>query len=140
MAAFYVLYWTNGHWGQWLDLPSAGPLYESATAMALACVVTTQIGNLFAQRASRQSIFKVPLFNNKLIWVGVASELLVLLGIVYVPFLQKFIGTGPFDPKYFLLHLLWIPLLPIADAIRKAFVRSKEQHQAKTVIIEGETR
>ena len=140
MAAFYIYYWTNGYPGQWIDLPAEGEIYLAATAMTLAAVVFTQIGNLFAQRASRQSIFKVPLFNNKLIWVGVASELLVLLGIVYVPFLQKFIGTGPFDPKYFLLHLLWIPLLPIADAIRKAVVRSKEQHQAKTVIIEGETR
>ena len=50
MAAFYFRYWTNGYAGQWLDLPSSGTLYRSATAMALAAVVTTQIGNLFAQR------------------------------------------------------------------------------------------
>ena len=50
MSAFYCMYWTNGYWGQWLDLPAGGPLYRAATAMTLAAVVATQIGNLFAQR------------------------------------------------------------------------------------------
>ena len=50
MVAFYFMYWTNGYWGQWLDLPADGPLYHAATAMTLAAVVVTQIGNLFAQR------------------------------------------------------------------------------------------
>ncbi len=58
-------------------------------------MVFTQIGNLFAQRSTRQSIFKTPLFNNKLIWYGIVSELLIVLAIVYVPFMQRFIGTGP---------------------------------------------
>ena len=75
MAAFYFQYWTHGHWGQWLNLPATGPLYESATAMALACVVTTQIGNLFAQRTERSSVFQVGFFSNRLLWVGILSEL-----------------------------------------------------------------
>ena len=40
--------------------------------MTLAAVVTTQIGNLFAQRTERQSFFRTPLFNNRLIWIGIA--------------------------------------------------------------------
>ncbi len=57
MAAFYFMYWTDGYWGRWLDLPAEGPLYRSATAMALAAVVTTPIGNLFAQRSASASAF-----------------------------------------------------------------------------------
>ena len=49
MIAFYFFYWTNGYWGQWIDLPGEGALYRSATGIALAAVVMTQIGNLFAQ-------------------------------------------------------------------------------------------
>jgi len=141
MSAFYFYYWTNGYAGQWLNLPASGPVYKSATTMALAAVVFSQIGNLFAQRASRQSIFKTPLFNNKLVWYGILSELILILAMVYVPFMQRFIGTGPFEAKYWLFHLLWIPSLPIVDAIRKALVSRKEKRVLQKQIIadKGET-
>ena len=42
MSAFYFMYWTNGYWGQWLDLPAGGLLYRAATAMTLAAVPATQ--------------------------------------------------------------------------------------------------
>lgn len=137
MAAFYFYYWTNGYAGQWIDLPGSGPVYRTATSMALAAVVFTQIGNLFAQRSTRRSIFKTPLFNNKLIWFGILSEILIILAIVYVPFMQRFIGTGPFEPKYWLFHLLWIPSLPLADAVRKAVQTQKEKRALQKQILAG---
>jgi len=137
MAAFYFYYWTNGYAGQWIDLPGSGPVYRAATSMALAAVVFTQIGNLFAQRSTRRSIFKTPLFNNKLIWFGILSEILIILAIVYVPFMQRFIGTGPFEPKYWLFHLLWIPSLPLADAVRKAVQTQKEKRALQKQILAG---
>lgn len=69
----------------------------------------------------------MPLFSNKLIWIGVATEVILTLAIVYVPFLNKFIQTAPFPPKYWLFLVLWIPALPIMDAIRKAIVNRKVQ-------------
>jgi len=137
MAAFYFYYWTNGYAGQWIDLPGSGPVYRAATSMALAAVVFTQIGNLFAQRSTRRSIFKTPLFNNKLIWFGILSEILIILAIVYVPFMQRFIGTGSFEPKYWLFHLLWIPSLPLADAVRKAVQTQKEKRALQKQILAG---
>src|SRR3989304_8085989 len=83
----------NGYWGQWLDLPASGPLYQAATAMTLAAIVVTQIGNLFAQRTERLSVFRIGLFSNRLIWIGIASELVLVLLITYVPFLQRIFGT-----------------------------------------------
>jgi len=146
MAAFYFFLWTinpafRGLFG--LGLPNElnqPQLYYAATAMAFGAVVMTQIGNLFAQRASKRSIFKVPLFNNKLIWIGIATEVLLTLGIVYVPFLNKFIQTAPFPPKYWLFLVLWIPALPIMDAIRKVFVNRKQVRQHnEAVTLKGET-
>ena len=70
MSAFFFQYWTNGYWGQFFDLPASGPLYHSAVAMALAAVVSTQIGNVLAQRTERRSIFEVGLFSNRMVWIG----------------------------------------------------------------------
>jgi len=127
MIAFYFLYWTNGYPGQWLDLPSAGPLYESATAMALACVVTTQIGNLFAQRTERASSLRVPAFENRLLWLGVVSELAVIAAIVHWPPAQRLVGTGPFALFNWAFLFAWTPLLLLADEARKWVLRRMEK-------------
>jgi P-type Ca2+ transporter type 2C len=132
MAAFYFMYWTNGYWGRWIDLPGSGPLYRSATAMALGAIVATQIGNLFAQRTERTSSLHLPLFSNRLIWVGVVSELLLLAGIVYVPFLQGFIGTNSFPLHNWLFLFAWTPSLLIMDELHKALVRYRERRRAST--------
>lgn len=125
MAAFYALYWTNGYWGQWLDLPAGGTLYQAATAMTLAAVVVTQIGNLFAQRAEQVSVLRLDLWNNWLLWVGVATELTLVCLIIYVPFLQQVFGTAAFPLRNWAFLLAWAPALLVADELRKAVVRGR---------------
>jgi len=127
MAAFYFHYWVNGHWGQWLDLPASGDIYRAATAMTLGAVVATQIGNLFAQRTERVSFFRTPLFTNRLIWIGIASEVILFALLTYVPFLQQFFDTSAFPWWEWLFLAAWIPSLLITDEIRKAFVRRRER-------------
>jgi hypothetical protein len=55
--------------------------------------------------------------------------------------LNKFIQTAPFPPHYWLFLVLWIPALPIVDAIRKALVNRKSRggkhNEAKA--LKGET-
>ena len=135
MLMFYLYFWQHGFAGQWIDLPSDSKIHYAAMGLALATVVFTQIGNLFAQRASQRSIFKVPLFNNRMVWAGIATELIVVAALVYIPFLQEFLQyTAGFEPFYWLLLVLWIPALPLADALRKAIVLRKtkaENAQAK---------
>lgn len=137
MVSFYFFLWTidpafRGHFGPGLPNETfQSALYYAATAMAFSGVVMSQIGNLFAQRASKRSIFKVPLFNNKLIWIGIASEILLTLAIVYIPFMNKFIQTAPFPPRYWLFLILWIPILPIVDAVRKAVIGTLKTNKQK---------
>jgi magnesium-transporting ATPase (P-type) len=123
LAAFYFLFWTNGYWGQWLDLPSTGLLYQAATTMTLAAVVTTQIGNLFAQRAEQSSIAQIGLFSNRLVWLGVATELVIIGMIVYVPLLQMVFGTTAIGLQDWLFLFAWAPLLLVADELRKFLLR-----------------
>ncbi|HSJ83712.1 MAG TPA: cation-transporting P-type ATPase [Acidimicrobiia bacterium] len=126
MAAFFGAYRLAGFQG-WLDLPSDGPTYRSATAMALAAVVATQIGNLFAQRSVRVSLLRMGLGNNRLLWWGILSEVLVIILIVFVPTFQDVIGTAPFPAVGWVWLLLGVPLLPIADEFRKALLRRRER-------------
>ncbi|MBI3302418.1 MAG: cation-transporting P-type ATPase, partial [Deltaproteobacteria bacterium] len=125
MAAFYFTYWTNGYGGQWLNLPASGPLYRAATAMTLASVVATQIGNLFAQRTEHTSVFRVGLFSNRLVWVGIATELTLIAAIIYVPLLQGVFGTAAFPLRNWLFLFAWTPSLLLADEVRKALMRRK---------------
>jgi Ca2+-transporting ATPase len=129
IAAFYFMYWSNGYWGQWLDLPSTGYLYQAATSMALGAVVTTQIGNLFAERTERRSFFRHPLFSNNLIWVGIATELILVALLIYLPPLHGLFGTAELPLHYWLFLFAWTPSLLIVDEIRKAILRSREQRR-----------
>jgi len=133
MFVFYFWYWNNGYSGKFIDLPDQGSIYLGATAITLASVVFTQIGNLFAQRSEKISIFKMPLFNNRMIWIGIASELVLIVLIVYTPFMNKFIGTGPFPPIYWLFLLIWTPSLIIVDEIAKYFKRRKDKKSGGTL-------
>jgi magnesium-transporting ATPase (P-type) len=126
MAAFYFVYWMNGYWGQWLDLPSSGPLYQAATAMTLAALVATQIGNVFAQRTDRVSVFRIGFFSNRLVWLGIATEVVLVLLITYVPALQWVFGTATIPASYWLFLAAWLPSLFVADEIRKAIVRWRD--------------
>ena len=127
MIAFYYYYWTKGYWGQWIDLPGNGDLYRAATGIALAAVVMTQIGNLFAQRSERISVFRIPLFNNKMLWIGILTEVVIILMFVYLPVFNNFIGTGPFEAKYWLVLISMIPSLIITDEIRKWVLRIRKK-------------
>lgn len=125
MSAFYFMFWTNGYWGRLLDLPSNGELYQSATAMTLAAIATTQIGNLFAQRTEPRSFLKADISANPLIWAGIASELAIVSAVIYVPQLQWAFGTASFSPTNWLFLFALMPLLLVADELRKALISSR---------------
>jgi P-type Ca2+ transporter type 2C len=129
MGAFLLAYRAMGVEAGWLELPSSGRTYASATAAALAAVVTTQIGNLFAHRTARASIRSVGFGGNRLLWIGVASELAVILAIVYLPPLQRVVGTAPFPAWLWLPLLAAAPTLLIVDEVRKALLRRRARHE-----------
>jgi magnesium-transporting ATPase (P-type) len=129
MSAFYLLYWTQGYWGQWLDLLDSGWIYHAAAAMALGAVVTTQIGNLFAHRAERVSAFRINPFSNRLIWLGIGVELALLCVLIYVPFFQSIFGMAPFPASLWLYLFALTPCLLLMDELRKALARWQARHQ-----------
>lgn len=131
LAAFYFIYWTHGYWGQWLDLPASGPLYRTATAMTLAAVVATQIGNLFAQRTESLSVCRIRWSRNRLVWVGIATEVGLLAALLYVPVLQRLFDTAPLTMQHWLVLCAWVPLLLLVDEGRKALARRRVSGRAR---------
>lgn len=123
MAAFFAAYRLLG-FRDLLQLPDSGPDYRAAAAMALAAVVVTQIGNLFAQRSRG---FR-SLGANRLLGWGVASEVLVVAALVYLPWLGNVIGTGPFPAVGWLWLLPGIGLLPLVEVVRKRVNRNKRRN------------
>ena len=93
-----------------IALPSSDPVYRSGTAYALAAVVATQIGNLFAHR--RRGATRNPLLAPALL-----IEVALLLVFIYVPPFQRLIGTAPFAPWQWLLLVAFVPLLWLADRL-----------------------
>jgi len=106
-------------------------IYVLATTMTHGAVMTTQIGNGFAQRTNVQSIFKVGFMSNTFMLWGILAEMVIFCLLVYVPVLANVFHHGPMNlwPQWaFLLALA--PTLLIADEIRKFIVRRRMAHAA----------
>ncbi|OPY43410.1 MAG: hypothetical protein A4E46_01821 [Methanosaeta sp. PtaU1.Bin016] len=93
--------------------------------MTLAAIVTTQIGNLFAQRTEARSFLKAGMFTNPLIWVGIAAELIIVYAVIYVPQLQWAFGTASFPLSNWIFLFAWMPSLLLVDELRKAWLRRR---------------
>jgi P-type Ca2+ transporter type 2C len=132
MGAFFLAYHAMGAWAGLGALPDEGPVYAAATAAALAAVVTTQIGNLFAHRTDRRSVFEVGLSTNRFAWGAIATELALIAAIVYLPPVQAVIGTAAFPAWLWLPLFAATPTLLAIDEGRKALLRRRPRRQEVT--------
>ncbi|AGF50990.1 Zinc exporter [Synechocystis sp. PCC 6803] len=94
-------------------------IYAQATTMTLAVIVACQDGNVFACRSERTSAFKLGWFSNPLIWIGIATEWMLILSLMYFPSLQAIFTTTPLTNWQFALLLSCPPLLLGAEELRK---------------------
>ncbi|MCF6157170.1 MAG: HAD family hydrolase [wastewater metagenome] len=122
MAGFFFVYYQYG-WRPGGDMPDSGIIYYTATTMTLAGIVATQIGNIFACRTDRESIFKVGFLSNRLVVLGIVSELIIIFTLVYTPFLQKIFGLAPLGLKEWVFLFAFTPFLLLMEEGRKWIVR-----------------
>jgi len=121
MGAYFFVNFLHG----WPNVPLAtsGPVYMQATTMTLASIVFCQIGAVMNCRTETQSVFKVGLFKNRRVLLGIVVEVLLLSAIIYVPFLQGVFQTAPIGLKEWgVLCLLPIPVI-LVEEVRKYFSR-----------------
>jgi magnesium-transporting ATPase (P-type) len=76
------------------SLAADGFVFRSTTTMTLGdCILPDRM--VMNCRTDFESIFKAGLFKNKLVIRGIIVEIDSFLMIVYVPFLQRILGTEP---------------------------------------------
>jgi P-type Ca2+ transporter type 2C len=135
MAAFFAYYLMNG-WSPGMGIAAmatTGAVYVGATTMTHAAVVTTQIGNAFAQRTNRQSVFKIGLFSNRFLFWGIIIELIEINILIYVQPFQHIFHHYPLGIADWVILLALIPLLFLVDEARKAVMRVREARRAAAV-------
>jgi Ca2+-transporting ATPase len=98
-----------------------------ARTMAFATLSFSELLRAYTSRSERYSLWAVGIFSNKWMQYAVLSSTVILLAIIYLPFLQPIFGTvalGAGD---------WLPMLPliltpsIAAEVNKRVLRNKSQ-------------
>ncbi|HAK89232.1 MAG TPA: ATPase [Nitrospiraceae bacterium] len=121
---FYVLNSGDWKWGEML--PTNNILYMQATTACLTAIIITQIGNVFACRSFRESVFSIGFFSNKLIFAGIAFEIALQLFIVYHPWGNEIFATSPIAAQIWLVLIPFALVLFAAEEARKLIVRGKK--------------
>ncbi|MGI6482798.1 MAG: cation-translocating P-type ATPase [Methanobacterium sp.] len=122
MSGFFWILLNNGWtWGQ--QLAFADPVYMKATSMVFAGIVMAQMGNLLGCQTSRTSVFEVGIFKNKWILRGIVFSVTILLAIIYIPPLQGIFKTAALGLAEWLYLISFVPIMFLADELRKYFIR-----------------
>jgi Ca2+-transporting ATPase len=99
-------------------LMQAGRPLEQVMAMTFVTLVLVQFFNAYNCRSDRHSIRRSP-FANRWLNVAVAWELLLLVVIAYVPFLQRAFGTFGFSPAdWGLMVASAFSIVPVVEAVK----------------------
>jgi len=143
-CGFFYLYWYFGY-SDYFHLPRPdlvpyaerlltrdGYVYILATTIFLASVVTTQIGNAYACRTERTSVFTIGFFSNRLLLVGILVEVTLVSLLMYVPPLRRIFELAPLPLHFWGVIFAFPPVLFLAEEARKAFLRRKERGKAFT--------
>ena len=105
----------------WLQDPNGPWQTLTFTTLTLA-----QMGNALAIRSNRDSIFSIGLFSNRLMVLAVLMTFVLQLGLVYVPFLQKFFSTEPLTFRDLMIALAASSVVFIAVEIEKWVQRRRK--------------
>ncbi len=120
-AYFYILHQGGWSWSQ--PLAHYSELYLQATTACLAGIIATQVANVFACRSHNVSIIKLGVFSNRLVLVGIATEVLLAAFIIYTPLGNSLFACAPVGINVWLLLIPFALLLMVSDETRKYFVR-----------------
>jgi P-type Ca2+ transporter type 2C len=106
-------------------LQSGRPLKE-AMAMTFVSLVLIQFFNAYIYRSERHSVFRRP-FANQWLNAAVGWEVILLIAIIYVPFLQQLIGTFAFRwSDLALASVVAFSIVPVLETVKWFQRRSPE--------------
>jgi len=100
---------------------------EMATTMAFVTLSFSELVRAFTARSERVPILKIGMFKNKVMNWAILSSLVLLLAVVYIPFLQGVFDTAPLGWTQWevILPLLLVP--SIAAELTKVIFRKRKK-------------
>jgi len=128
IAYYFVLYrggWKPGMQLEPDDTTFSNPLHLKAATIVFLGIVVMQIANVFSCRSDRHSVFNLGFFSNKLIFVGIAFELLFTAAIIYIPFLQKVFQTTSIGWTEWAILLIFMVIIFFLEELRKKIFSKK---------------
>lgn len=97
---------------------------EHSRTIAFVTLCTSELLRAYTARSEHHSVFYVGIFSNRwMVWATSISFLLVLL-IVYVPFLRPFFDTVPLTLEEWLFMSPFFFAAPIAMELVKVYLRA----------------
>jgi calcium-translocating P-type ATPase len=127
LGGFFWVLWRAG-WTSGADVSSGSPLHDAylqATTMTFAGIVACQVGTAFAARTDHASLRSVGVFSNRMLLWGIASELVFLVALVYVPILQGAFGTAALGPTEVAILATFPFVVWGADELRRYRMRRR---------------
>ncbi|WP_455278787.1 cation-translocating P-type ATPase [[Eubacterium] cellulosolvens] len=122
MGSYYWMNLINGYGPHSLAQPG-NIVYTMASTMTLVGIVMVQVGNVFACRTERSSSLQRSIRINPLLPIGILFEILLIIALVYLPFLQPIFGTASLLPQHWLFPIIFAPTILLADELRKFIYR-----------------
>jgi len=118
---FTILYAGGWRWGE--SLQASDPLYMKAVTAFFVSIVICQIANVMVCRTRRESVFRKGLFSNRLVLIGIFTELALVWIISNNHVAQKLFGTYHLTLSEMTLALPFAIFILAADESRKLLVR-----------------
>jgi Ca2+-transporting ATPase len=97
-------------------------IYLAATVY-FAGLVMAQVGNVFACRSDTLRSTRLGWTSNKYIWIGIGAEIVIMLFLIYVPFMAELFLFIPIPLKFWAALIFYPFIIYGLEWIRKAIVR-----------------
>jgi magnesium-transporting ATPase (P-type) len=122
LTGYFIVQWdmTGSFLGNFID---EGELYRQATTVTLAGIVACQVGNAFACRSERDSVFALGLTGNPMLLWAIAAEVALLAAVIAIPPLADVFDLEPIDPGYWPVLALFPFAFLAAEETRKLIAR-----------------
>ena len=106
-----------------------------AQTMAFATLSISELLRAYTSRSERYSLFAIGIFSNKWMQRAVLTSLVILLAIIYAPFLEPIFGTTFLTAQDWLVMLPLILVPSVAAEINKWVLRkmSEKEQRARAV-------
>ncbi len=98
---------------------------EAAQTIAFCTLVFSELLRAYTARSERYSIVKIGVFGNKWMQYAVGASLVLMLLVIYVPFLQPIFDTIPLTFQDWIVMAPFIAVASIAAEMTKFFLRRK---------------